>query len=264
MSVVVSNQINLSSSSASIKNSTANSVMIFNNLPVMNKHKNILYNEVSLIHAQIPRSYYTINANNNLLVLSTGSYTLTNGNYNATTFKQMLLGLLGSAFTMSFSTSTGKYTLTKTGGYTILPTTTCYKILGLAKNVTYVSGGSLTFPYLANFLGINRIKIKSSVFKTDNLDSNQNGHCELLATIPVDESQFALITYENLIGFKNTLVNDTVNYIDITLTDENDDIIDFNGIDIYLTLQINSIIEDFNRDTNLQDLLNKNTNNILK
>ena len=48
MPIKASNQINLSSSSATIKNNSYNSVMIFN-LPVMKKEKNILYNQVSLL-----------------------------------------------------------------------------------------------------------------------------------------------------------------------------------------------------------------------
>ena len=259
MPVTVSNQINLSSASATIKNGTKNSVMIFNDLNIMQTNKNILYNQVSLIHAQIPVSYYTINDNNNLFVLSTGSYTLTNGNYNATSFIAMLLNLLGSSWSMTIDRSTGKFTLTKTGGYTILASTTCYKILGLAKNTSYTATASLTFPYPCNFLGVNRIKIKTSVFKTDNLDSNSGGHSELLATIPVDEAQYGLITYENLIGFKNTVTNTDIHYIDITITDEDDENIDFNGIDIYLTLQVDSIITDFEKNSDLVELLNKNT-----
>ena len=133
MTITVSNQINLSSNTASIKNNSYNSVMIFN-IPVIKSKKNILYNQVSLINAQIPVSYYTINENNNLFVLSTGFYTLINGNYNATSFKTMFLNLLGLSFSMSLDVSTGKYTLSRTSAYTILSTTTCYKILGLEKN----------------------------------------------------------------------------------------------------------------------------------
>ena len=131
MPITVSNQINLSSNSATIKNNSYNSVMIFNLLAIK-KEKNILYNQVSLIHAQIPVSYYTINETNNLFVLSTGSYTLINGNYNATSFKTMFLNLLGSSFSMSLDVSTGKYTLSCTSSYTIL-SSTFYKILGLEK-----------------------------------------------------------------------------------------------------------------------------------
>ena len=255
MPITVSNQINLSSNTATVKNGSYNSVMLFN-LPVMKTEKNVLYNQVSLISAQIPVSYYTINDNNNLFILSSGSYTLTNGNYNATSFKTMflnLLNLLGSSFSMTLDTSTGKYTLI--GSYTILSTTTCYKILGLEKGKSYVSTGSLTFPYPCNFLGVNRIKIKSGCFKTNNLDSNSNGHSDLLATIPVNASQYGLINYNNYGMFKNIIHNEDITFIDITITDESDNIINFNGIDVHLTIQIDEIIEDYINDTNLVDIL---------
>ena len=74
MPIIVSNQINSSSNTATYKNCSYNSVMIFN-LLVLKKEQNVLYNQVSLISAQIPVSYYTINDTNNLFVLSTGSYT---------------------------------------------------------------------------------------------------------------------------------------------------------------------------------------------
>ena len=254
MPIIVSNQINISSNSATYKNNSYNSVMIFNNLLVTKKEHNVLYNQVSLISAQIPVSYYTINETNNLFILSTGSYTLINGNYNATSFKTMFLNLLGESYSMTLDTSTGKYTLI--GSYTILSTTTCYKILGLEKGKSYVSTGSLTFPYPCNFLSVNRIKIKSSAFKTNNLDSNSNnGHSELLATIPVNASQYGLINYNNYSNFKNIIHNEDITFIDITITDELDNILNFNGIDVHLTIQIDSIIEDYVKDISLMNLL---------
>jgi len=89
MPITISNQTNLSSNSATVKNNSYNSVMIFN-LQVLKKEQNILYNQISLIHAQIPVSYYIINENNNLFVLSSGSYTLMNENFNATSLKKCL------------------------------------------------------------------------------------------------------------------------------------------------------------------------------
>ena len=261
MSIVISNQINLSSATASIKNGSYNSVMIFN-IPAIKKEKNILYNQVSIINAQIPVSYYTINDNNNLLSLSTGDFTLTNGNYNATSFSLMITTVLGSQYTLTLDNSTGKFTFHYNSAYTINATTTCWKILGLAKNTAYVvSSGLLECPFPANFLGVNRIKIKSGVFKTNNLDSNSNmGHSDLLATIPVNVSPYSLISYNNLVDFKNTIPNEDITYIDITITDEDDTIIDFNNIDVHMTIQIDSIVENFEGKSNLVDLLG-NINN---
>jgi len=127
----------------------------------------------------------------------------------------------------------------------------------ITKNTTYVSTGTFTFPYPCNFLGVNRLKIKSGTFKTTNLDINSNGHFDFLATIPVNVSQYSLISYNNLVSFKNIIIIEDINFIDITITDESDNIIDFNGIDIHLTIQIDSIIEDYITDNNLHELVNK-------
>jgi len=151
MPIIVSNQINLSSSSAKYKNNRYNSVMLFD-LLVMKKEHNILYIQVSLIHAQIPVLYYTINENNNTFNLLSGSFTLINGNYNATSIKTMFLNLIGSSFSMTLYNATGKYTLSCTSSFTILPSS-CYKLLGLEKTKTYIDATSLTFPYCCNFFG---------------------------------------------------------------------------------------------------------------
>jgi len=87
-----------------------------------------------------------------------------------------------------------------------------------------------------------------------------NGHGKLLASIGVDASQYALITYENIVGFKNTVANTDINFIDITLTDESANILDSNGVDVCLTLQIDTIIHDFENNSDLKNLFNKQNN----
>ena len=59
-------------------------------------------------------------------------------------------------------------------------------------------------------------------------------------------------------NLKNLFDNTNVDYIDITITDENDNIIDFNNIDVYITLQIDTIRESLQLETNLMELLQQN------
>ena len=67
--MIDSKQINLSSTYASVKNDTKNSVMVFN-LPIIQSDENVHYNLVSVATAQIPSSYYIINDNNNILIIN--------------------------------------------------------------------------------------------------------------------------------------------------------------------------------------------------
>lgn len=241
-----SKQINLNSSSAVISNGTKNSVFTFKLNGTVIKDKHVKYRTISVVHAEIPISYYVVNSNNNQLSITvlgvTTVYTLTNGNYNASTFKTMLLGLLGSTFNMSLNSSTGIYTITNTtNNFTINSTSTCYRLMGFAVSTSYTSTSlSLTLPYPCNFLGINRYNIKSTVLTTTNLCSYSNGRNNILVTIPVTNAQNGLVTYTNVSNFKSLLTNDQVDFFDISITDEYNNEIDFNGIDVFITLQIDS------------------------
>ncbi len=251
-----SKQVNLCSSSAFIKNGTKNSIMTFKLNGLLKKEKNILYNQISIPHCQIPISYYVVNSTNNLLKMSTGNYTLTNGNYNATSFATMVLALLGVNWTLTISSVTGVYTMTYTSNFTINSTSTCQIFFGMATSTSYTStSNSLTFPYPCNFLGINRIKIKSQVFKTKNVDTNSSGHCDLLTTIGVNNASGGLITYQNSSFLINFFENTNVDFVDISVTDENDNAIDFNNIPIYITLQIDTIRLNPPDSTNLHDMI---------
>ena len=176
----------------------------------------------------------------------------------------MLLSLIGSNYSIILDTATGKYTLTYTSVFSINSTSTCYKLMGFIENTTYTSVGfSITMPYPCNFLGISRIKIKSNILKTENIDTYSGGRSNLLTTIPVNSASYGLILYQNLVGFKNIIPNITIDFIDIiTITVENDNIINFNGIDNYITLQLDTIRLQLNDETNLLELLESENNNL--
>jgi len=256
-----SKQINLSSSSATISNGSKNSNLLFQLPSILKYDKHILYNQISVIHAEIPISFYVINSTNNKLYINANLYTLTNGNYNATTFKTMLLSILPAGYALNLNTTTGIFTLSYTSNFTINNNSTCYKILGLAKNTSYSSSSnSLTFPYPCNFLGVNRLKIKSNIIITNNLDTNSNGRSNLLTTIPVNNAQYGLIVYQNLVGFKSIFPNIALDYIDIQITDEDDNELDFNNIPVYITIQIDSIREQLPDDSNLSSIMSSEVN----
>jgi hypothetical protein len=256
-----SKQINLSSSSANISNGSKNSNLLFQLQGLLKYDKHRLYNQISLIHAEIPISFYTVNSTNNKLFINSTLYTLTPGNYNASTFKTMLLSLLPANYALNLNTATGIFTLSYTSNFTINNTSTCYKILGLAKNTNYTSvSNSLTFPFPCNFLGVNRLKINSSILINNNIDTNNNGRNNLLTTIPINNAQYGLVVYQNVINFKCIFPNVSLDYIDIQITDEDDNELDFNNIPVYITIQIDSIREQLPDDSNLSNIMSENVN----
>ena len=85
-----------------------------------------------------------------------------------------------------------------------------------------------------------------------------------MACIPVDQPSFGLIIYENKSFNKFTLRGDVIDELDLQLTDQNDNLINFNNIDFQLTILMELTIEKplNNSNTQLNDILN-NQNKIL-
>ena len=80
----------------------------------------------------------------------------------------------------------------------------------------------------------------------------------MLCSIPVNNSAGGLIVYNNISQFKSIFPNNNLDYIDISITDEMDQEIDFNGVDIYITLQIDSIRKHIPQLNDLVHLLSSN------
>ena len=78
-------KVYLSPNGATVKNGTLKSNMIFDITNPIMCNENIVYSTIGVTHAEIPNSMYIVNEYNNKLVLNTGSYLITYGNYNANT-----------------------------------------------------------------------------------------------------------------------------------------------------------------------------------
>jgi hypothetical protein len=264
--IIDSKQINLSSASATTKNGSMNSSLYFNINNVLKKEQDIFYNLVSVVHCEIPVSFYIINSTNNGLRLKIGSnptypYTLKIGNYNASSFRTMLLSILPAGFTLTLNSTTGIYTLGYTSSFQISPTSsTCSKLMGFVSGTTYFSdvNNQIVMPFQCNFLGITRLKIKSAIIQTNNIDSFSKGKSNMLCSIPVNNASFGLIIYNNISQFKTIYPNNNLDYIDIQITDDFDQLIDFNGIDINITLQIDTIRKHLHDNDSLTHLLGQN------
>lgn len=253
-------QINLSSSTTDAKkNGILNSNLAFNIPNLLRKDKNIVYNTIKLTHAEIPYSFYIINEYNNILNLSTGQISLTLGNYNANTFLRLLQSLLPVGYTVVFDTFTGKFTLEYNTSFSILPNSTCYKLMGFDNNTTYNSSNNIiVMPYPANFLGTKNIFIKCPNIILDNYNTQTKDYITLLS-IPVNVPPYGIILYENTSNMKNVIKNNHLDRIELLIYDEDNNLIDFNNIDWSITIEIETIINMYINNLNIgQYLQNQN------
>ncbi len=233
-------------------NGDFNSNILFNFTDVVKRHSNTLYLTISVHSAEIPYSFYNVSENYNTIYYSVLSvnYTMTipEGNYNANTFitqfnNEFLSGGHGKTATLSISSSTGKFQLTPSDDtFDIIiynTTTTAQRILGMKnqdKTFSYNSGSGTSFDYPANLLGIQKIKIFSKALSCENLTSHHLGTNEMIDAISVNAVPFELISYSNTNAKESHMKSTEVQQIDITLKDEYNNEIDFNGIDWSISL----------------------------
>ena len=195
---------------------------------------------MSVISFQCPISWYLINSTNNTLVINSVTYTLTPGNYNATTFITAILLLLPVGYGITLNSTTNKFTITYTASFTISSASTMYKILGLAKNTSYSSTANLlTCPYLCNFAGLNRINIHAANLSTRNIDSYTSSPCSIIAAIPINNAQGSMVLYDLKNSFEMTIKVSIIDHLVIHIKDDLGNFIDLNNQHWNLVVQFN-------------------------
>jgi hypothetical protein len=257
--IIQSRLISLNSKFATKKlNGSKHSSLLFDFNSIVTKDIDSLYNTVALQSAEIPASYYNVNTTNNTINLTQGgttaSITIPVGNYDANTFAAaFIVAFNAAAFanngTLAFSTLTGKFSLmSDQAGQDLtinLALTTARKILGIDDNATgtlafnYSAGNPTFMPLIANFLGVTKIKILSDALAGGNYDSNNLNTTTLMDTISATAPVFGLTTFSSL-GRESFVKGKRIDEIDLQILDQDNNFIDFNGIDWTMTLLLNT------------------------
>ena len=250
--------ITLNSAYGSKQNGSMSSFILFNFQGLLKEEPNILRSYISVVNAQFPVSFYTINATNNTLTYiynvptSIIKYTISiaSGNYNASS----LITALTTAFTtntvpmtISINKLTGKLTFTSSLNYSFYQSSnSMMPVLGFSNTSTFTSASYiLTAPYPLNLLGIKVISIKSAILAISAYTSETLGFSNTLATIPINVPSFDLVSHSSNNDLdKHILRVKHIDAIDISLMDENENLIDFNNIDWTLTLCLSIERED--------------------
>lgn len=229
-------------------------------LPNLNfSFQNIQNVYLSVLHCEVPNSFYIVNYTNNAIVVNNVSYIIPVGNYNANTFATQLLSILPLGFTMVYSAITNKYTLTFTSDFTINasnPSCKINSVIGLGNNDVYSTGGSLTLPYVVNFLPIPRINFRTNIFNLQNYNQSDNTG-DVFLSLQNNAPQQACINYYNDAQLKFLIQDKALSNFSITVTNDNNELINFNNINWYLTFLIEIEYLENN-------VLNSNFSNIIR
>ena len=243
--------INMNSANALIKNNgTYNSDVVFKFPGLVKPEQYITGIQFQLLDAQLPVSFYNINYTNNTLnyQLSSVNYTITAdvGNYNFNSLATQLVAKFlanGHIFTIKINKQNGIITIATPATNFILQVSSMFSVLGLLLSNHISSSFSLTADYPLNLLGITKIKIQSVNLSSYNADSSNSGNSNNIGLIPVDQPSFGLIVFENKSSSKFDLRNNQIDEIDLQITDQNNNLINFNNIDWNLTILIETTRE---------------------
>lgn len=201
---------------------------------------------LSLQNATIPYSFYSISSSDNTFSWGldgsgVSTYTIPEGNYNVTQIIDVMRTIMGSAYTISFSSITSKITITHSTNNFIIYAGTFNHIIGFSKTTNTTSVGlTLTSRDCVNLNQIRALNIEVN-FPTYNVNVAQPNNGNIMATIPVFVAPFSIITYQNPNNFRTNLYVNKLDQIQIKIFDNESRLVNMNGINYQMTLQLDCI-----------------------
>ena len=214
---------------------------------------------ISILHAEIPNSFYIINENNNKLIINSTVYTLISGNYNTKTFISMVTPLLPVGYIITYSTTTNKFTFQYTTIFTINKESTCKSLIGLSTSDefgTVPNNFTVTMPNSFNFLPTSKINVRSSSFNIGNFGADNS--TDIFLTIQNNGLQSGRILYQNYSNLKYRLESYNLQQFDLRFTDDSNNLLIFNGVDWFITFQIDIEYKPKEKPLSFQQIVNPN------
>ena len=201
---------------------------------------------LSLQNATIPYSFYSISSVDNtftwgLVGGTVNTYYIQPGNYNITQLIDVMQTVMGVSYTITYSPITSKLLITHaTTNFTIYAATFNH-IIGFSKTTNTTSTANLL--YSRDCVNLNQIRALNIEinFPTYNVNVAQPYNQNILATIPVYVAPFSIITYQNANNFRTNLYVNKLDQIQIRILDNESRLVDMNGIQYQMTLQLDCV-----------------------
>lgn len=241
---------------------------------LMNMPKGNNYDRVVLLQAMIPKSYYLVDAPYNTMILQekgvNTTITIVPGNYNALSWQTIIGTLLtanspnGWTYTITFPNSltqvdTGKFTYTVTGSGGFQPSfiflnknaSTVYEPFGFAQASTNIFvGGVLISTNVVKFQQEDILYIHSNISSNNDQSATNDVLQEIYASTTISYSNVVYQLQGTIESYSKRLNNNANNIYTFSITNENENIMNLNGLNCAFTLLC------YNKD-NLSERVNK-------
>tara|TARA_R110000868_G_scaffold96904_3_gene266546 strand:- start:8523 stop:9308 length:786 start_codon:yes stop_codon:yes gene_type:complete len=227
-------------------------------LPDLTFHLDNIQNAYfSVVHCEVPNSFYIVNYTNNQIVIDGITYTLTRGNYNVNTFITMFASILPQ-FQLTYNSATTKLTIQEIflNSFTINASSkasTVNSIMGLG--TTDMTGeDNYTMPNVINFIPLQRINFRSNYFNFGCYSTSDNSS-DIFLPLQNNAGQNAIINYVNQTQDKFLIQDRSITTFRINVTNDVGQLINFNGVDWLMTIKIDIDYLEIPRQTNFSNLL---------
>jgi hypothetical protein len=189
---------------------------------------------------EIPYSFYNVSSNiDNDRILLNGSttYTITNKNYDAVELARVLTADDAFPFSVTYNKWTMKYTFTnQASGSTTINWSGSYanRLLGFPSgdevpdSVVGV-GGTLESTNVVDFASVHSLFIKSNT-NSANVFSTRSGFSQIIQKISIDMNSGYVIYLNQNDNRQTTILYHSVDFLELKITDQNNNLINFNGI----------------------------------
>jgi hypothetical protein len=212
------------------------------NLPLIEcDYRDYIY--ISVQSVSIPYSFYNVSNYNNLLQYSTinGIYNIyfSVGNYNVATL-MTLLQLLLPTFTITYDKIKNKFTFLNSIDFTFTLASTCFEIIGFSNQPQNSVLYSLTSDNVCNMSTARHVCIATN-FYTSNINKSLPNERNILCHVPINVGPNEVITWTNQGNYRCNLSTNILNNIVIKILDHQGNVIDLNGANWSMTLQIDIV-----------------------
>jgi len=180
---------------------------------------------------EIPDGYHIYLSVQNCVI----PYSFYNINQLITTLKSMML----LNFNINYNNINNKITFTYNSSFYISSSSTISEIIGFVKETDHYSDVNFTLTSVnnINMHPIKCINIVSNLM-TFNINKSFVNNNSILCCIPINSQPYSLIEYHNNNNFRVNLFVNTISTIRIKLIDDNGNLLNLNGLNFSLTIQL--------------------------
>jgi len=199
-----------------------------------------------ILSAEIPSSFYNISSalNNNVIKYTVSgvaqTFTFESKMYDISEYVRVMTDNANFPFLATYDSYTMKISLQNTSNNTVTinwTASTAHKPMGFSNlsDVDVVSGGQIASDNIVDLATVHSIFIKSNT-ASNMIFSTRAGFSQTIQKISVDRNSGEII-YLNESDYRTTtVINSSVNSLDLRLTEQNDQLLDLNNLNYELTI----------------------------